>query len=123
MFDVGQAECFLLQKGHINALIDCGNITQGKNIVQKLKTQGITQINYVFATHPHEDHMGGMYDIITNFEIGKIILPYTAQKEVKTKWYKKLMNKIVKGNYQLEVAQPKVIYNLEGVEIKVISDT
>ena len=83
----------------------------------------MTQINYVFATHPHEDHMGGMYDIITNFEIGKIILPYTAQKEVKTKWYKKLMNKIVKGNYQLEVAQPKVIYNLEGVEIKVISDT
>ena len=119
MIDVGQADCFLLQQGDKTAMIDCGTRSSGKNAVEYLKNMGITYIDYVFGTHPHEDHMGGMYDIITNFEIGKIIMP-KVDENITTNWYIKLLNEIVEGEFL--VCHPTVgeIYNLGDATIKVI---
>lgn len=122
MLDVGQAECFLLKKGQTTTLIDCGTVAKGKDIVNSIKRQEIEKIDYIFITHPHEDHMGGMLDIISNFQVGKIILPNINQKRIKAKWYKKLIKELNNGNYHLEVAEKNKKYNLEDVEIKIISD-
>ena len=92
MIDVGQADSFFLKQGEHTLLIDCGTRSTGSDVVEYLKNQGIEKIDYVFGTHPHEDHMGGMYDVITNFEIGKIILPKVEAGEVTTNWYMKLIN-------------------------------
>lgn len=32
-------------------------------------------IDYVVLTHPHSDHIGGMIDLMKNFNIGKILVP------------------------------------------------
>lgn len=48
------------------ALIDCGTRGSGDDVVDYLQQQGITKIDYLFGTHPHDDHMGGMYDVIHN---------------------------------------------------------
>lgn len=81
MIDVGQADSFFFEQGDSTALIDCGTRSTGKDVVQYLKDQGITKIDYVFGTHPHDDHMGGMYDVITNFEVGTIVLPDVIQTQ------------------------------------------
>ena len=47
MFDIGQAECFLIEKGNATALIDCGKATQGKNIVDNIRKRGIDKIDYI----------------------------------------------------------------------------
>lgn len=122
MFDVGQAECFLLESGGKNILIDCGDLNGSGKIVQALKEKSIAKIDYVFITHPHEDHMGGMYDIITKFRIGKIILPCINYEKQKAKWFQKLIKEIENGNYQFEKAQVEASYIVENLEIKVISD-
>lgn len=127
MIDVGQADSFLLVQEDQTALIDCGTRSTGKDVVEYLNNLGITKIDYVFGTHPHEDHMGGMYDVITNFEIGKIILPDVKEGEVTTNWYIKLMNEICnakdkEGNlkYEVEIAKVGTIYNLGDATMKVI---
>ena len=61
MIDVGQADCFLFIQGDKAALVDCGTRTTGKEAVKYIKGLGITKLDYVFGTHPHDDHMGGMW--------------------------------------------------------------
>lgn len=120
MLDVGQADSFLLVQDGETALIDCGTRSTGKDVVQELKSLGIDKLDYVFGTHPHDDHMGGMYDVITNFEVGTIILPEVKAGEVTTNWYMKLMQEIKTGGYELKYATLGEIYNLGNATMKVI---
>ena len=120
MIDVGQADSFLfVQEGKV-ALVDCGTRSTGKDVVEYIKNLGITKIDYVFGTHPHDDHMGGMYDVITNFEIGKIIIPKVKEGQVTTNWYIKLMKQIVDGNYQIEYSKTGNEYPLGDAKIQIV---
>ena len=56
-------------------LIDGGNNEDGPLLVSYIQGLGITKIDYVIATHPHEDHIGGLDDIINSFEIGSVYMP------------------------------------------------
>ena len=73
--DVGQSNCTLIQSKDYNMLIDAGDNLSGNKIVNYLNNLGITKLNYVIATHAHEDHIGSMYDIINNFKIDTFFLP------------------------------------------------
>ncbi|ACV62901.1 beta-lactamase domain protein [Desulfofarcimen acetoxidans DSM 771] len=74
--DVGQADSILLQiPGGQNILVDAGNNEDGPLVVEYLREQGVQKIDYLVATHPHEDHIGGMDNVIKNFEIGKVFMP------------------------------------------------
>lgn len=120
MIDVGQADSFLLVQDGKTALIDCGTRSTGEDVVEYLKSQGIIRLDYVFGTHPHDDHMGGMYDVITNFEIGKIIIPETKLGEITSNWYMKLMQEFKNGLHDVEYAKLGKVYNLGGATMKII---
>lgn len=74
--DVGQADCEIIQfPDGRNIIIDAGKNETEDELVEKVKGYGIEKFDYVVATHPHEDHIGGMDKIIDNFEIGCIYMP------------------------------------------------
>ena len=73
--DVGQGNSILIQSKDCNMLIDAGDSTSGYKIINYLDTLGIKKLDYVIATHAHEDHIGGMADIINNYIIDTFILP------------------------------------------------
>lgn len=63
--DVGQADSTLIElpNGH-TMLIDGGNNNDSDMIIKYLKEKDIEKIDYLIGTHPHEDHIGGLDDII-----------------------------------------------------------
>ena len=73
--DVGQADCILINDNNEYGLIDAGNNEDGEKIVKYFKDLGITKFKYVFGTHAHEDHIGGMDNIIENFQIEHFYMP------------------------------------------------
>lgn len=98
--DVGQADCILIDNNHEYALIDGGNTIDGKKLVNYFKELGINKFNYVIATHPHEDHIGGLNFIIYNFDIDHFI-----GLDIKTNYksYDNMMNALEKENIKYEV--------------------
>lgn len=74
--DVGQADAILVQAptGE-NLLIDAGNNEDGDLVLGYLREQGITRLDHVIGTHPHEDHIGGLDTVIKGMTVGKVYLP------------------------------------------------
>lgn len=115
----GQAEAILFVQGDTTALIDCGKVATGKDVVKYLQKLGITQLDFLIGTHFHEDHLGGMCEVLSNFEIGTIIFP-KRDEEIEKKWYSKLMDKIQKGEYHIENAEPKDVYSIGEAKLKIV---
>ena len=73
--DVGEADCALINSNGEYALIDAGNTIDGNKIVKYFESLGIRDFKYLFGTHAHEDHIGGLANVIYNFNIGKVYMP------------------------------------------------
>lgn len=79
VMDVGNADCLLLQSGDRFALIDAGENDDGDFIVAFLKRVGVTYLDYVIATHPDADHIGGMDEVVENVAIGTFMMTYMPE--------------------------------------------
>lgn len=102
-FDVGQADSIFVMSSGECMLIDAGNNADGKLIVKQLENMNIDTIDYVVGTHPHEDHIGGLDDVINNFKIKNVLMP---KKTTTTKTYEDVLKAIKNAN--LKIKTPKV---------------
>lgn len=70
--DVGEGEAFLAQAGNKNVLIDTGSLLSGCGLTGYLRKNGVSKIEYLIITHPHPDHMAGIFFILPEFQIERI---------------------------------------------------
>ena len=115
--DVGQADSVLIRNGNYNMLIDAGNNEDGEKLVNYFKSLGIEEFTYVFATHPHEDHIGGMDDIINNFKIDNYYMP---NKLSTTKTFMDVLDALDGRNLKYMVPNKGDTLKLGDANIKVI---
>ncbi|MEL7563926.1 MAG: stalk domain-containing protein [Dehalobacterium sp.] len=72
--DVGQADSIYIQApNRYDILIDAGNNDDGPAVVTYLNNQGVDDIELLIATHAHEDHIGGLDDVLNAFVVEQII--------------------------------------------------
>lgn len=115
--DVGQADSILIANNDNYMLIDAGNNEDGDKLVKFLKNQGIKKFNYVIGTHPHEDHIGGLDNVINNFEIDKIYLPDVTTT---TKSFDEVINSLEDNNLSITIPKVGETFELGEAKLKVL---
>lgn len=73
--DVGQADCILLESCGEFALIDGGNVEDSSLVVSYLQKQGVEELEAVFCSHAHEDHVGGLPGVLAVFPTKAVYAP------------------------------------------------
>uniref|UniRef100_A0A7V3ZUK8 MBL fold metallo-hydrolase n=1 Tax=candidate division WOR-3 bacterium TaxID=2052148 RepID=A0A7V3ZUK8_UNCW3 len=104
--DVGHGDAILIKipenTRYLNILIDGGEEKYSDDIlIPFLKKQKIDTFHYLFITHNHSDHLGGVLKVLDNFYIKNII---TCQKEDSHKLYLRFLEKLA----QLQLTPLKI---------------
>lgn len=74
--DVGQGDSILVQlPSGQTILIDGGTASAGYTVVSYLNSLGIPRIDHLIATHPHEDHIGGLITVLKEIPVDKVYMP------------------------------------------------
>ncbi len=100
--DVGQGDSILITNNNKTMLIDASTNEMGSRVVKYLNDLGIKKIDYLVGTHPHEDHIGGLDNVIKNFDIGTIYMPNVVAT---TKTFEEVIDAI--SAKKLKVTSPK----------------
>ncbi|GAG00634.1 unnamed protein product, partial [marine sediment metagenome] len=121
--NVGEGDSILLEIQGESALIDTGNLISGPDLVKYLKGKGIEKLDYLILTHPHPDHIGGVFFILPALKVEKIYdngqdLAGVRKTCAICRWYEDLVRKrknyavlisgdsLTLGNLTLEVLWP-----------------
>ena len=71
--DVGQGDAALIDCGTVEVLIDGGDNGAGEDVVAYLAPYVDGALDYVIATHPDADHIGGLDDVLEAYQVGEVI--------------------------------------------------
>ena len=119
--DVGQGDSIFLEfPNEKNMLIDASVSDASDKIINYIEALNYSKIDYLIATHPHSDHIGGMKEVVNNFDLGLIYMPKVvtttttyenllqsiANKGHKIKTAKAGLNIIDEGNLKVEILAP-----------------
>lgn len=115
--DVGNADSILIRYHNNNVLIDAGNNEDGEKLVNYFKSLGVENFKYVIGTHAHEDHIGGMDNIINSFNIEHFYMPSTITT---TKTFEDVIDSLTKKNIKFETPKIDYKFNIEDIEFKIL---
>ena len=118
--DVGQGDSIFIElPDGKTALIDAGEIEYGSVVTNYIKNLNYQKIYYIFATHPHSDHIGGMTKVVNSFDIGSIYMPNVSNN---TTFYLNLLKSIEAKNKKIKVAvASKNVISTEDLNLKILA--
>jgi beta-lactamase superfamily II metal-dependent hydrolase len=111
--DVGQASSILIEGPEKTLLIDAAEDSEGDDVLRYIQAQGIDTLDYVIGTHPHADHIGGLDDVISEMDVGQVILPVIPDEILPdTQIYDDLLDTIELRDLNVLDAKPGQTYDL-----------
>ena len=73
-FDVGHGDALLIhQPGRCAVLVDAGPPGSGRDIGAFLAKRGISRLDRLIISHPHQDHFGGVSSLPADLQIGEVL--------------------------------------------------
>ena len=115
--DVGQALSVLVECDGQFMLYDGGNVDDGSLVVSYLQKQGVEELQYVFCSHAHEDHVGGLAAALAYFPANHVYSPVT---EASTKCFRDFVKYTQQQGLQVEVPAVGTTWPLGGATVTMV---
>ena len=118
--DVGQADSIFIELANKDTmLIDAGRGSDGGKVVNYIQNLNHKDIDYVIATHPHDDHIGGMEIVLRSFDVGRMYMPKQAHT---TRAFENMLNAIEDENIELYTAKAGInILTCGNIKIDILA--
>lgn len=118
--DVGQGDASFCQlPDGKTMLVDAGTTESGSSVVSYLRGLGVETIDYLVATHSHEDHIGGMPDVFSAFQVGQVWAPRATHD---TRCYEDFLNAVSSEGLTIQAAEAgKQVCSGGGCTVEVVA--
>ncbi len=121
--DVGQGDSTLIESpGGKFMLIDTGTNQSSRKMCDYLESRGVSEIEYLIFTHPHEDHIGGGVSAVENFSVKNVLM---TKKSANSATYERLIDALllIKEQNGTKITAPAVsdVYEFDGAEFEILS--
>ncbi|MDR2898706.1 MAG: MBL fold metallo-hydrolase [Clostridiales bacterium] len=103
--DVGQGDSAIIQGPDFNMLIDAGE--SAPLVTEYIEQLEIDSFDYVVATHPHADHIGGMAEIISAYDIDTFIMPDVTHN---SKAFEDMIDALEKSDANVIEPEPGAVF-------------
>ena len=119
--DVGQGDCELIECGGKYMLIDAGENGHETEVLNYLHALGVKKLEYVVASHQHTDHIGGLPEVLEEFDAENIIMPRLTKEQTPTNsTYKAFLNAVKNSGAKVIEAKVNASYQLGGASFCVL---
>lgn len=115
--DVGQADSALIICDDKAMLIDGGNRDDSSFLYSYLKEKGIKHLDYIIATHPDEDHIGGIAGALNYASCGTV---YCSTDWHDSYVFDDFKFYIEKQGKKIEIPEPGTSFSLGEAKCEVI---
>ncbi|MEW5784194.1 MAG: MBL fold metallo-hydrolase [Bacillota bacterium] len=109
--DVGQGDAILIQAPAQNVLIDGGPRGAGVDLASYLHQCGVNRLDLVVSTHPHDDHIGGLLEVLDKMPVDEVMDPAVAHT---TQTFEKYLALIDEKNIRFTTARAGLSRDLGG---------
>lgn len=115
--DVGQGDSTIIQCDGHYMMIDGGPSEASSIVYTILKNKGIRHIDYMIATHPDADHIGGLSGALNYASVGKC---YCSVSNHDTKTFNSLTKYLDKQNLYITVPLAGEAFNLGSALVQIV---
>ena len=112
--DVGQGDAILIDLEDIEILIDGGDKSPG--VVSYISQYVDDTLEVVVATHPHADHIGGLIEVLNEFEVKQV---WHNGDKSDSATYNNFMAAVQLENAEVHIAKLHAVINAEGLSLYV----
>lgn len=119
--DVGQGDCTLVLCGEKALLIDAGENGHETEVLNYLRSMKIDKLDYIVATHQHSDHIGGIPEVLEEYEADNIIMPRLTKAQTPTNsTYTAFLKALQNTDAKIISAKPGLKYTLGDAEFEIL---
>lgn len=119
--DVGQGDAAYIRVNDFDILIDAGPRSDSDKLMKQLEEKNIDDFEIVIATHPHEDHIGGMTKVFEKYDVKSFYMPKVTNT---TKTFENMMKAVSSEGLKAKVIKEGTSFDLgNGAKLEAYSPT